>query len=125
MPTIRHANGESHNEESYDPKVRRLPREEGAKRDWGKPGLTSPSAMFKPRNKPKPSLVEFEKEGPTEGMEGAHRGNTRDVGIGIEASTGLRGRDKRNAAQTNPGVAADAANRRYLKLKQNPNTREY
>jgi hypothetical protein len=117
--TLRHANGESQSEESNHPGIRRLPREEGTKRDWGKPGLRSPSSMFKPKDKPVPNLAEFEKESGLELMEGSRHpsdGNNRDIGK-PEQSKGLKGRDVRNAEQENLGVAKRAAAQRHAKMK--------
>lgn len=117
---LRHANGESQSEESNHPGIRRLPREEGTKRDWGKPGLTPPSQMFKPRNKPVPSLAEFEKEGGLELVEGSRHpsaGNNHSLGT-PEKSIGLKGRDVRNAEENELGVAKRAAAQRHARMKQ-------
>lgn len=111
--TLRNANPQSHSEESNHPNVNKLPREPGGKREWGKPGLMSASSMFKPRNKSTPSLAEYEKEAPVEGVEGSRH---HDLGIKTKVSTGFKGRDVRNAEQNELGVKAAAA-QRYIKLK--------
>ena len=122
MQVLKHANDKSTSEESNHPNIDRLPREPGGKREWGKPGLMSPAAMFKPRNKPVPNLAEYEKEKGLELMEGSRHpsiGNNHDLGK-PESSSGLKGRDVRNAEQKNLGVAAKAALARHLKLKEQP-----
>lgn len=114
MQILPHGNDESTSSESMDPKVSKLPRERnGVKRDWEKPGLTKPSKMFKPYNKPTPNIMEFEKETGVRGTEASHPGPMAER----NKARSLRKRDASNASQSHLGVA-EAASTRHARTQQ-------